>query len=90
MPDDARTFVRDGHLRIYAAVVASDFWDGYNPSTFRPRNVLAKRVRQEVIVECEDRDVLLNPGDFLVTDDPPTHAWVMRDGEFQRLYERVP
>lgn len=92
MANDAPSvFFAEGHWRINGASVDSTFWTGFNPVLVQPRQLLAKRIPREVILEGSgDRDVLAQPGDWLVTDVPPTHAWVIRDGDFQRMYEKAP
>lgn len=49
-------------------------------------DILAARATDFGQVEG-DRDVMqFAPGDYIVTDDPPTHAWVVPQSVFESIF----
>lgn len=49
-------------------------------------SVLAAQAMISGIVETPEGQMTFQPGDWIVTDNPPTHAWPVRDQVFRDTY----
>lgn len=51
--------------------------------------VLAGQAQQAGLIETPEGQMTFQPGDWIVTDNPPTHAWPVRDQVFRDTYNKV-
>jgi len=49
-------------------------------------NVLAQAALEAGIVFTPEGEMAFNKGDYIVTDNPPTHAWPVKKEVFERTY----
>lgn len=52
--------------------------------------VLAIDVMEDGIVYTPEGEMRFEAGDYIVTDNLPTHAWPVRRDVFEKTYARVP
>ena len=52
--------------------------------------VLATDVQEDGYVVTPEGEMRFSAGDFIVTDNPPTHAWPVKREVFEKTYERIP
>lgn len=76
--------------------LTDDFWTSRAsdvrvvPARYRKTaTVLAARIESPFVVDTPEGRMTGEPGDFLVTDDPPTHAWPVRSEVFERTHEAL-
>lgn len=61
--------------------------DGYRPGEYRKvGTVLAMRAPTAGSVGTPEGVMSFEAGDYIVTDDPPTHAWPVKADVFDRTY----
>jgi len=48
--------------------------------------VIAKQIDYRAIVRFDEGDMAAEPGDYIVTDNPPTHAWPVQRDVFEATY----
>lgn len=79
--------------RIAGRDLPKDFWVRIAanlrvvPSPYRKvAGVLAVRLSEPFEVDTPEGRMSADAGDYLVTDDPPTHAWPVRREVFERTY----
>jgi hypothetical protein len=51
--------------------------------------VIAGEAPQSGVIDTPEGQMTFQPGDFIVTDDPPTHAWPVRGDVFKDTYHIV-
>jgi hypothetical protein len=49
--------------------------------------ILARQINDEVTVVTPEGSMDAQPGDWIASDDPPTHLWPIRAEVFERTYE---
>lgn len=82
-------YVEGGRVVIAGRDLPEDFWtDDFPPSEYRKTaTVLARPIDYPAIVRTPEGDMEMEAGDYLVTDNPPTHAWPVRRDVFEATYE---
>jgi hypothetical protein len=80
--------VEGGSVVIAGRDLADDFWSAdVTPVEYRKTaTVLAIPIDYPAIVRTPEGDMAMEPGDYLVTDNPPTHAWPVRRAVFEATY----
>lgn len=80
--------------RIAGRDLPADFWTRVAanrhvvPSGYRKTaTVLAARMREPFEVDTPEGRMSADADDYLVTDDPPTHAWPVKRAVFERTHE---
>ena len=51
--------------------------------------VLAAQVSVDGKVFTPEGEMEFNNGDYIVTDNPPTHAWPVKKGVFENTYSKI-
>ena len=51
--------------------------------------VYALELHEDVTIDTPEGTMEAHAGDFLVSDDPPTHMWPVQRAVFERTYERA-
>jgi hypothetical protein len=63
---------------------------GQYPAEYRKTaTVLATVAPQAGVVATPEGEMSFDAGDYLVTDNPPTHAWPVKRDVFERTYVQV-
>lgn len=52
----------------------------------RGTTVIAAQAQQSGVIRTAEGEVTFQPGDWIVTDNPPTHAWPIRQQVFAATY----
>lgn len=51
--------------------------------------ILARQINDEVIILTPEGNMYAHPGDYIASDDPPTHLWPVRREVFESTYEQI-
>lgn len=79
-----------GRAQIAGQDLPDDFW-AEPPAEFRKTaTVLARKVDYQFTVLTPEGEMNGEPGDYIVTDNPPTHAWPVRGSVFEATYVKEP
>ncbi len=79
--------------RIAGRDLPRDFWvrvaanlRGVPSPYIKTASVLALRIAEPFEVDTPEGRMSADAGDYLVTDDPPTHAWPVKREVFERTH----
>jgi hypothetical protein len=79
--------VQHGRVQIAGQELPSDFWGDEPPTEYRKTaTVLARKSTEPFTVHTPEGVMDGEPGDYIVTDNPPTHAWPVRGSVFEATY----
>lgn len=80
--------VEGGRVVIAGRDLADDFWSNDpKPVEYRKTaTVLAVQIDYAATVRTPEGDMAMQPGDYLVTDNPATHAWPVKREVFEATY----
>ena len=90
-PNDMGAF---GPAHIEGQKIGPDFWKGPEGAPgpveyVKTATVLAMPLTYPSIIQTPEGEMTANAGDYLVTDNPPTHAWPVKREVFERTYVAV-
>lgn len=78
-------------MRIKGREISALIWTGATqPKRYRKTaTVLAAIAERDGIIETPEGDMQFHKGDYIVTDDPPTHSWPVHKETFESTYEEI-
>lgn len=82
----SEVYVEGGRVIINGQSLADDFWADEPTEYRKTATVLARQIDYPATVRTPEGDMKAEPGDYLVTDNPPTHAWPVRKEVFESTY----
>jgi hypothetical protein len=79
---------QNGRVQIAGRELPDDFWSELPTEYRKTATVLAQKVDYPFTVHTPEGEMNGEPGDYIVTDNPPTHAWPVRGSVFEATYVR--
>lgn len=77
-PKDARAFME------------ADSMEASLPTEYRKTaTVLARQIDVDVTIATPEGEMMAHPGDYIASDNPPTHLWPIRREVFEATYIEV-